>query len=83
MESTTINPVAWKGSVNPRVIPYSLIIGTYCIGVVQPSMELSFMTHLGKNYVCLIPIMGITLENVAHCFVVSRKEQDEAVVSWK
>lgn len=30
---------------------------------------------------CLLP-MGITSENVANRFGVSRKEQDEAAVSW-
>lgn len=31
---------------------------------------------------CLLP-MGVTSENVAQRFGVSRKEQDQAAVSWK
>ncbi|GLT97846.1 hypothetical protein SLE2022_153920 [Rubroshorea leprosula] len=55
LESMTTNPMAWEGSVNPRV----------------ESME-----H-AQN--CLLP-MGITSENVAHRFSVTRQEQDQAAV---
>ncbi|GLU08736.1 hypothetical protein SLE2022_256300 [Rubroshorea leprosula] len=55
LESMTSNPMAWEGSVNPRV----------------KSMEQA------QN--CLLP-MGITSENVAHRFSVTRQEQDQAAV---
>jgi acetyl-CoA acyltransferase 1 len=55
LESMTTNPMAWDGSVNPRVK----------------------MFEQAQN--CLLP-MGITSENVAGRFGVSRKEQDEAAV---
>ncbi|GLT56417.1 hypothetical protein SLA2020_294600 [Shorea laevis] len=55
LESMTTNPMAWEGSVNPRV----------------QSMEQA------QN--CLLP-MGITSENVAHRFSVTRQEQDQAAV---
>lgn len=55
LESMTTNPMAWDGSVNPRVK----------------------MFEQAQN--CLLP-MGITSENVASRFGVSRKEQDEAAV---
>ncbi|KAF6141108.1 hypothetical protein GIB67_006553 [Kingdonia uniflora] len=55
VESMTSNPMAWEGSVNPKV----------------------------KDFVqaqdCLLP-MGITSENVAHRFGVTRQEQDQAAV---
>ncbi|KAK6929619.1 Thiolase, C-terminal [Dillenia turbinata] len=55
LESMTTNPMAWEGSVNPKV----------------------------KEFVqaqdCLLP-MGITSENVAHRFGVTRREQDQAAV---
>ncbi|MCI25643.1 3-ketoacyl-CoA thiolase peroxisomal-like, partial [Trifolium medium] len=53
LESMTTNPMAWDGSVNPKVK----------------------MFEQAQN--CLLP-MGITSENVAGRFGVSRKEQDEA-----
>lgn len=55
LESMTANPMAWEGSVNPKVK----------------------MFEQAQN--CLLP-MGITSENVAHRFGVSRKEQDQAAV---
>ncbi|GAU30508.1 hypothetical protein TSUD_18880 [Trifolium subterraneum] len=55
LESMTTNPMAWDGSVNPKVK----------------------MFEQAQN--CLLP-MGITSENVAGRFGVSRKEQDEAAV---
>ncbi|KAJ9700959.1 hypothetical protein PVL29_006339 [Vitis rotundifolia] len=55
LESMTANPMAWEGSINPKV----------------------------KEFVqaqdCLLP-MGITSENVAHRFGVTRQEQDQAAV---
>ncbi|XP_071722117.1 3-ketoacyl-CoA thiolase 2, peroxisomal [Rutidosis leptorrhynchoides] len=53
LESMTINPMAWDGSVNPRT-----------------------ETHQQAQN-CLLP-MGVTSENVAHRFGVSRQEQDQA-----
>ncbi|KAJ1432371.1 Thiolase-like [Sesbania bispinosa] len=55
LESMTTNPMAWEGSVNPKVKAF----------------------EQAQN--CLLP-MGITSENVAHRFGVSRKEQDQAAV---
>ncbi|KAI4338203.1 hypothetical protein L6164_016547 [Bauhinia variegata] len=55
LESMTINPMAWEGSVNPKVK----------------------INEQAQN--CLLP-MGVTSENVAHRFGVSRKEQDQAAV---
>lgn len=55
LESMTTNPMAWDGSVNPKVEMFE------------------------KAQNCLLP-MGITSENVANRFGVSRKEQDEAAV---
>ncbi|PON66109.1 Thiolase [Trema orientale] len=55
LESMTINPMAWEGSVNPKVKIF----------------------EQAQN--CLLP-MGVTSENVASRFGVSRKEQDQAAV---
>ncbi|KAL0433064.1 UNVERIFIED_CONTAM: 3-ketoacyl-CoA thiolase 2, peroxisomal [Sesamum latifolium] len=55
LESMTINPMAWEGSVNPRV------------------------KTMAQAQDCLLP-MGITSENVAHRFGVTRQEQDQAAV---
>ena len=57
LESMTSNPMAWEGSVNPKVE----------------------MHQQAQN--CLLP-MGVTSENVAQRFGVSRKEQDQAAVCW-
>ncbi|KAG6423020.1 hypothetical protein SASPL_113403 [Salvia splendens] len=53
LESMTTNPMAWEGSVNPRV------------------------KTMADAQNCLLP-MGITSENVAHRFGVTRQEQDKA-----
>ncbi|KAK4266296.1 hypothetical protein QN277_027241 [Acacia crassicarpa] len=55
LESMTSNPMAWEGSVNPKVESFE------------------------KAQNCLLP-MGVTSENVAHRFGVSREEQDQAAV---
>ncbi|KAG6664094.1 3-ketoacyl-CoA thiolase 2, peroxisomal [Carya illinoinensis] len=55
LESMTTNPMAWEGSVNPKVKAF----------------------EQAQN--CLLP-MGITSENVAHRFGVTRQEQDQAAV---
>ncbi|XP_057783604.1 3-ketoacyl-CoA thiolase 2, peroxisomal-like isoform X2 [Salvia miltiorrhiza] len=55
LESMTTNPMAWEGSVNPRV------------------------KTMAEAQNCLLP-MGITSENVAHRFGVTRQEQDKAAV---
>ncbi|XP_061361817.1 3-ketoacyl-CoA thiolase 2, peroxisomal [Gastrolobium bilobum] len=55
LESMTANPMAWEGSVNPKVK----------------------MFEQAQN--CLLP-MGVTSENVAQRFGVSRQEQDQAAV---
>ncbi|OMO53044.1 Thiolase [Corchorus capsularis] len=55
LESMTTNPMAWEGSVNPRV------------------------KQMEQAQNCLLP-MGITSENVAHRFSVTRQEQDQAAV---
>ncbi|XP_075488057.1 3-ketoacyl-CoA thiolase 2, peroxisomal-like [Primulina tabacum] len=55
LESMTSNPMAWDGSVNPRV------------------------KTMAQAQDCLLP-MGITSENVAHRFGVTRQEQDQAAV---
>lgn len=55
LESMTTNPMAWDGSVNPRV------------------------KTMAEAQNCLLP-MGITSENVAHRFNVTRQEQDQAAV---
>ncbi|EPS68937.1 hypothetical protein M569_05826, partial [Genlisea aurea] len=55
LESMTANPMAWDGSVNPRV------------------------KTMAQAQDCLLP-MGITSENVAQRFGVSRLEQDQAAV---
>ncbi|KAF5464949.1 hypothetical protein F2P56_014986 [Juglans regia] len=55
LESMTANPMAWEGSVNPKVKTF----------------------EQAQN--CLLP-MGITSENVAHRFGVTRQEQDQAAV---
>ncbi|KAK9180293.1 hypothetical protein WN944_026458 [Citrus x changshan-huyou] len=55
LESMTVNPMAWEGSVNPKVKAF----------------------EQAQN--CLLP-MGVTSENVAHRFGVTRKEQDQAAV---
>ncbi|MCA2146142.1 acetyl-CoA C-acyltransferase, partial [Citrobacter portucalensis] len=55
LESMTANPMAWEGSVNPKVKEF----------------------EQARN--CLLP-MGITSENVAHRFGVTRQEQDQAAV---
>ncbi|MCO5570086.1 hypothetical protein L7F22_023802 [Adiantum nelumboides] len=56
LESMTANPMAWEGSVNPKV------------------------ETIQKVQDCLLP-MGVTSENVAERFNVSRKAQDEAAVT--
>lgn len=56
LESMTANPMAWEGSVNPKVNKY------------QQAQD------------CLLP-MGITSENVAHRYGVTRQEQDQAAVA--
>uniref|UniRef100_A0A2N9ET56 Thiolase N-terminal domain-containing protein n=1 Tax=Fagus sylvatica TaxID=28930 RepID=A0A2N9ET56_FAGSY len=55
LESMTANPMAWEGSVNPKVKAF----------------------EQAQN--CLLP-MGITSENVAHRFGVTRQEQDQAAI---
>ncbi|KAK3414771.1 hypothetical protein EUGRSUZ_H00090 [Eucalyptus grandis] len=55
LESMTVNPMAWEGSVNPKVKSFAQ----------------------AQN--CLLP-MGVTSENVAHRFGVTRQEQDQAAV---
>lgn len=55
LESMTANPMAWEGSVNPKV------------------------KTMAQAQDCLLP-MGITSENVAHRFNITRKEQDQAAV---
>ncbi|KAL6535150.1 3-ketoacyl-CoA thiolase 2, peroxisomal [Orobanche minor] len=55
LESMTVNPMAWEGSVNPRV------------------------KTMAQAQDCLLP-MGITSENVAHRFGITRQEQDQAAV---
>ncbi|KAL9268802.1 3-ketoacyl-CoA thiolase 2, peroxisomal-like protein [Drosera capensis] len=55
LESMTANPMAWEGSVNPKVADFAQ----------------------AQN--CLLP-MGVTSENVAHRFGVTRQEQDQAAV---
>nr|XP_043629826.1 3-ketoacyl-CoA thiolase 2, peroxisomal [Erigeron canadensis] len=55
LESMTTNPMAWEGSVNPRV------------------------KTMAEARDCLLP-MGITSENVAQRFSVTRQEQDQAAV---
>ncbi|KAG9447659.1 hypothetical protein H6P81_013787 [Aristolochia fimbriata] len=55
LESMTVNPMAWEGSINPKVKDFQ------------------------KARDCLLP-MGITSENVAHRFGVTRQEQDQAAV---
>ncbi|KAK3022867.1 hypothetical protein RJ639_045957 [Escallonia herrerae] len=58
LESMTTNPMAWEGSVNPRVLS---------------------VKQMAQAQDCLLP-MGVTSENVAHRFGVTRKEQDQAAV---
>eukprot|EP01018_Ginkgo_biloba_P036840 Gb_04580 [translate_table: standard] len=55
LESMTVNPMAWEGSVNPRVESHR------------------------QAQDCLLP-MGITSENVAECYGISRQDQDQAAV---
>ncbi|XP_010522426.1 PREDICTED: 3-ketoacyl-CoA thiolase 2, peroxisomal [Tarenaya hassleriana] len=55
LESMTTNPMAWEGSVNPKVKSF----------------------EQAQN--CLLP-MGVTSENVAGRFGVTREEQDQAAV---
>lgn len=55
LESMTVNPMAWEGSVNPRVETQK------------------------QAQDCLLP-MGITSENVAGRYGISRQEQDKAAV---
>lgn len=55
LESMTTNPMAWEGSVNPKV------------------------KTMAQAQDCLLP-MGITSENVAARFKVTRQEQDQAAV---
>lgn len=55
LESMTVNPMAWEGSVNPRVETQK------------------------QAQDCLLP-MGITSENVAGLYGISRQEQDKAAV---
>ncbi|RZC79952.1 hypothetical protein C5167_042527 [Papaver somniferum] len=55
LESMTVNPMAWEGSINPRA------------STIKQAQD------------CLLP-MGITSENVAHRFGVTRTEQDQAAV---
>ncbi|KAH7433604.1 hypothetical protein KP509_07G077000 [Ceratopteris richardii] len=56
LESMTANPMAWEGSVNPKV------------------------ETLQKVQDCLLP-MGVTSENVAERYNVTRRAQDEAAVT--
>jgi acetyl-CoA acyltransferase 1 len=102
LESMTTNPMAWDGSVNPRVIfPFFLTLTPlpdYLIHSIFYFWFLEIIPLKGYKVVicltlssqvkmfeqaqnCLLP-MGITSENVAGRFGVSRKEQDEAAVSW-
>ncbi|XP_058101288.1 3-ketoacyl-CoA thiolase 2, peroxisomal [Magnolia sinica] len=56
LESMTANPMAWEGSINPKVKSF------------QQAQD------------CLLP-MGVTSENVAHRYGVTRQEQDQAAVA--
>ncbi|XP_077250922.1 3-ketoacyl-CoA thiolase 2, peroxisomal [Tasmannia lanceolata] len=56
LESMTANPMAWEGSINPKVKAF------------QQAQD------------CLLP-MGITSENVAHRYGVTRQVQDQAAVT--
>lgn len=55
LESMSVNPMAFEGSVNPKVKSFA------------------------QAQDCLLP-MGVTSENVAHRFRVTRQEQDQAAV---
>ncbi|KAF5204756.1 3-ketoacyl-CoA thiolase, partial [Thalictrum thalictroides] len=55
LESMTVNPMAWEGSINPKVQSFK------------------------EAQDCLLP-MGVTSENVAQRFGVTRQEQDQAAV---
>lgn len=94
----TANPMAWEGSVNPKVASLSLSC-TFnfflcfrfrkivpCTNDVFNRIVRFINLYYGQVKIfeqaqnCLLP-MGITSENVAHRFGVSRKEQDQAAVS--
>ncbi|KAF8388357.1 hypothetical protein HHK36_027023 [Tetracentron sinense] len=55
LESMTANPMAWEGSINPKVKIFA------------------------QAQDCLLP-MGVTSENVAHRYGVTRQEQDQAAL---
>ncbi|KAF9688932.1 hypothetical protein SADUNF_Sadunf01G0039400 [Salix dunnii] len=66
LESMTVNSRAWVGDVNPK------------IGFLR-LYRLWQAKHFQKAQDCLLP-MGVTSENVAHRFSVTRREQDQASV---
>lgn len=85
----TANPMAWEGSVNPRVSIISIILNIFHAYFMMflPSIELIFYRvlisqtrSLQKAQDCLLP-MGVTSENVAQRYGVTREEQDTASVS--
>lgn len=86
----TVNPMAWEGSVNPKVCFPSLtrlfIYYFQANKIHQDNIVISFascilqVNTMKQAQDCLLP-MGITSENVAHRFGVTRAEQDQAAVS--
>lgn len=79
LESMSVNSVGWEGQVNPRVrilyfAPHSYSV---CALLTHSSLQ---VIELQKAQDCLLP-MGITSENVAQRYGVTRQEQDQAAVS--
>jgi len=93
LESMTTNQMSWDGDVNPKVyllfssfnlfqkVCWWFFLWLFIIWI--GFLRLYWLWQL-KNFQkaqdCLLP-MGITSENVAHRFGVTRQEQDQAAVS--
>lgn len=92
----TTNPMAWEGSVNPKVCPCLREAYCFTFYYILSGLFSLEMSHIGRIIItcnmrsqvktmvqaqdCLLP-MGVTSENVAHRFGVTRQEQDQAAVS--
>jgi hypothetical protein len=77
----SMNPVAREGQVNPRVrtLKSHWICYVFSLRVCGHTFSLQ-MNASQKVQDCLLPV-GITSDNVAHRYGVTRQEQDQAAVS--
>jgi hypothetical protein len=81
LESMSISSIGWEGQVNPRVRArvHTVCCCLFFLGLCFTHSLLQ-ISAFQKAQDCLLP-MGITSENVAHRYGVTRQEQDQAAVS--